>query len=592
MTLTVKHVTKTNAAADPLALVDGPTWDTDPHIATYTASYTGSVSRTLDSKLSDLVISASDFGVAADDTDNLARAQKAADAAVSSGLPLLFPPGTINISGQIDVSGALVVMGAGMRSTIIRSTSATAHAFYKNSASPILFRDLSIASTVTKSAGAGIYLTGNAEGDIVHNMYFTDQWRDIHAESCIAPHFYDIHHVNFINHAIHVLNSANPDAGDGVIGPNNIFSTSAGGTTVGIYHLSSGGWSVKGNKFYPGLSYGVFLDRDSAAATGILQITGNSFDTQSQSAIVIQATGTGTFEQIKLSGNIYSAQTNCVQVLGANANIALLLAVNEMCSYSANGFNLQAGAHVQIYKCVFNATVANAPAITTAATWPSSGTIDANNTYINTTAHVTLNGNTGVKVLTEQSFNLATPTGIPYYITSTTMGSSAALTAGNLLVAGSPPSSIANGQIPATATNDNAAAGKVGEVLSDSSSPGSVSVTTATDLNITTTGIVLTAGDWDLSGIAYFLAGGATTVTFVGASFSTTSATRDFTTSGAFSTLPLGNVVVGNSQYITLAISPYRVSVAGNTTYYFVGRSAFGVSTMAVGGIIRARRVR
>ena len=33
-TVTVKHATKTNAAADPQALVDGPTWDNDAHVVT------------------------------------------------------------------------------------------------------------------------------------------------------------------------------------------------------------------------------------------------------------------------------------------------------------------------------------------------------------------------------------------------------------------------------------------------------------------------------------------------------------------------------------------------------------------------------
>lgn len=152
--------------------------------------------------------------------------------------------------------------------------------------------------------------------------------------------------------------------------------------------------------------------------------------------------------------------------------------------------------------------------------------------------------------------------------------------------------SAAPGQIPGTATNDNACVGCVGQLISSTVLIGSaISITTGTAANVTT--IPLTAGDWDVSGEIIF--GGAATTNFNSllASISATPATLDTTPGnvglnsyGAAGIVPTaGN---GNS----VQVGPVRVSLSGSATYNLVEFSNFTISTATAWGIIRARRVR
>ena len=149
----------------------------------------------------------------------------------------------------------------------------------------------------------------------------------------------------------------------------------------------------------------------------------------------------------------------------------------------------------------------------------------------------------------------------------------------------------AAGQLPGTTTNDNAAAGKVGEYVSSSVLVGSaVSLTTATPLNVTS--ISLTAGDWDVEVNAAFTGGATTVVQSLLASISTTTASID-STPGRFTNVSGGNVAVFNFDATVSAVVPRaRFSLTTTTTIYFVAQATFSVSTASVYGIISARRAR
>jgi hypothetical protein len=141
------------------------------------------------------------------------------------------------------------------------------------------------------------------------------------------------------------------------------------------------------------------------------------------------------------------------------------------------------------------------------------------------------------------------------------------------------------GQIPGTTTNDNAAAGNVGEYITASAS--SVALVSSGG-NVNVCSINITPGDWDVSALGY-LVGGPLQVQVVQSGLSTTSAT--FNTA-----VGLWNSFVGPFvQYYNVAcpIPPYRFSVAVNTTIYLVMQVTWngGVSG-TVSGRIQARRVR
>lgn len=152
-----------------------------------------------------------------------------------------------------------------------------------------------------------------------------------------------------------------------------------------------------------------------------------------------------------------------------------------------------------------------------------------------------------------------------------------------------------NGGIPVqgTNTNDSASAGNIGEYIESVIASGSaVSLTTGTPANITS--ISLTAGDWDVDLVAQFTGGGSTTVVYLIASISSTSATLDNTNGRRCGIQYNGEVAFNNIANVILSVPvpPLRFSLASTTTIYAVAQAAFGVSTCSVFGILRARRVR
>lgn len=144
------------------------------------------------------------------------------------------------------------------------------------------------------------------------------------------------------------------------------------------------------------------------------------------------------------------------------------------------------------------------------------------------------------------------------------------------------------GQIPGTATNDDAGAGKVGEFSSANLASGSaVSLVTGTAKDVVT--LSLTAGDWDIWGDVNFAPAGTTTITQIGAWVSLAT--------GTFPTLPASGVQNLNATLTTgaaqtLGTGMLRVSLSATTTVYLSAIASFGTSTMSAYGIITARRAR
>jgi hypothetical protein len=149
--------------------------------------------------------------------------------------------------------------------------------------------------------------------------------------------------------------------------------------------------------------------------------------------------------------------------------------------------------------------------------------------------------------------------------------------------------------ITGTTTNNSANAGSVGEFIAGSAvSPGG-SLTTNVVGNVTS--IALTAGDWDVSGVADFTTAATTSLTLLQAGISVTSATFLTQTGGSgIGTDPLviwqQAAAVPAAAVITLELPPVRVLLSAPATIYFVAKAVFTVSTMGIYGTVRARRMR
>jgi hypothetical protein len=160
------------------------------------------------------------------------------------------------------------------------------------------------------------------------------------------------------------------------------------------------------------------------------------------------------------------------------------------------------------------------------------------------------------------------------------------MVAGQIPVAASATSvtgSIASGQLPATTTNDSAAAGKVGEVISSVITTG-VALPTATAVAVAS--IALTAGDWDVMGEVWFQPGTGT-VSLFQAAINTAASIPGAPSIGS----ALWFVIPAAGGYTMVPLSPCRASLAGSATYFLVAEQTGGATYAAIGKIW-ARRAR
>lgn len=137
--------------------------------------------------------------------------------------------------------------------------------------------------------------------------------------------------------------------------------------------------------------------------------------------------------------------------------------------------------------------------------------------------------------------------------------------------------------IHGTNTNDSAAAGYVGEVISNT---GTSSTFPASGVYADLTSIDLTAGDWMINGLCVIV---ATTGSVISPNIGISSS------SGNSSTGLTNGSTVGrgaSSADSTVTIPPFRVSVASTTTYYLKYEAATVTNNVSANGRITAVRIR
>ena len=141
--------------------------------------------------------------------------------------------------------------------------------------------------------------------------------------------------------------------------------------------------------------------------------------------------------------------------------------------------------------------------------------------------------------------------------------------------------------IVGTTTNNDAAAGYVGEYLSATNSTGTtVNNNTATDI----TTISLTAGDWDVYYLLNCLPANTNVFNLLYTGISPTSVTIDVL-SGAATWF---GSFTGDGGSVLVLNGSRRVSISTTTTYYLISfhSSSAGTTTTTDKGTIWARRVR
>jgi hypothetical protein len=148
-------------------------------------------------------------------------------------------------------------------------------------------------------------------------------------------------------------------------------------------------------------------------------------------------------------------------------------------------------------------------------------------------------------------------------------------------------------QVVGTTTNDNAAAGRIGEFITATVATPGGALTTATPANVTS--IALTAGDWDVWSVLDFLYTGATLTDIRGGPSPTTATLPTQAGGSGFGTDglaidPSNFTTITDTQ--TLDSGPIRVSLASPATAFLVAQATFSVGTVSAFGTISARRAR
>jgi len=145
-----------------------------------------------------------------------------------------------------------------------------------------------------------------------------------------------------------------------------------------------------------------------------------------------------------------------------------------------------------------------------------------------------------------------------------------------------------------TATNDNAAAGTVGEIITSSIPVGSeVTLTTAVTANVTS--ISVPAGDWHLSAVVNFDLAGTTGTLFQGGASLTSAVLPTQPGGGGLGTdalLSFPVPITGLTGDLVLPGGVVRLSIASTTTVFLTASCTFTVGTCKAFGTITARRIR
>lgn len=138
--------------------------------------------------------------------------------------------------------------------------------------------------------------------------------------------------------------------------------------------------------------------------------------------------------------------------------------------------------------------------------------------------------------------------------------------------------------IRGTTGNDTASAGYAGEIASGGGTGPAVGATGAL---VNLASVSLTAGDWDVEGVAAVNLSGFTLTGMV-AAISLSSAATDSTSVGGIAKLVPG----AGSNYVSTGLR--RISIAATTTVYLVGSVTYsgGSGSWSTDSFIRARRVR
>lgn len=176
----------------------------------------------------------------------------------------------------------------------------------------------------------------------------------------------------------------------------------------------------------------------------------------------------------------------------------------------------------------------------------------------------------------------------PVSISSLTVTNSATLPATTLTGSASFSNTSLYGIVGST-TNDNAASGNVGQFVSGSAGPVTLSGGSGSYNAITS--ISLGSGDWDVEGMIVFRSGASTSTTYSGPNTSYIG-TQSNASDGSVGVNLQYAEGVSSSWSFGSTVPRQRLSLSSTTTVYLVAQATYSGSNPQAWGSISARRAR
>jgi hypothetical protein len=285
----------------------------NPTVTSYTAPFTGSVTRTNTSKYSDTV-SVLDFG--ADRTGNL-DSSAAFQAAFNTGRMVYAPGGSYKLSPTLNTTGP-GLYGDGQNSTILITTAnagadlitwtGTGSTIPLASNGPI-FHDFTINAPINTGTGGYLIHLLPSVGEIsfvqCYNVTFVGGFVQFGGLAWSHSKIHDNNFSNYYNAGLFISNNNVFDSGDSAV-YGNLFSCGFNGsaTQAGIQHISSAGTKIFGNKFLGG-NFGYLMNADiTGGGLGGVYITSNSIENMTIACIQLsRSSTTGNWGGIVIANN-------------------------------------------------------------------------------------------------------------------------------------------------------------------------------------------------------------------------------------------------------------------------------------------------
>jgi hypothetical protein len=411
--------------------------------------------------------------------------------------------------------------------------------------------------------------------------------------------------------AVRDTNSNNVLAISGAVLPVNYFQMT-NAATGGLPILDATGSDANVNPLYRAKGAGVHLFQSASATpiqfrsgTSSLHVTNFTFPNTSATRNVTFQDADGTVAYTSglptPAALTKTDDTNVTLTLGGTPATALLQAVSLTLGWTGQLSVARGGsglASATAYAVLCGGTTSTSPFQSIASVGSSGQVLTSNGagalpTFQNVTGTGTVNSGS-INQLAWYAANGTTVSGLATANNGILVTSSGGVPSiSNTVGAGLTMPSItfnSTSEVVGTTTNNNAAAGSVGEYISSTvlgASAVSVTSVTATDI----TSISLTAGDWNVWGTVQTLpAAGTITTQLIGWTSTTSAVLATPPNNGSWH--QIGGITTPVGAAVGLSTGMMRLSIASTTTIYLSTFITFSTSTMKAYGFIGARRVR